>query len=388
MRYKVERDFNKFFIRGDFMVTQREVSLHFFGGGSDKVYHAQIVEVSGGQYNVNFQYGRRGSNLTTGTKNSSPVDLAGAVKIYDKIVKEKTGKGYQVTNSSTSPTSSAATTTATATATATAPEVEVQLLNDVDEETLEKLFCDPNIGAQEKYDGCRMLLRKTNAEIVPFNRRGLRTNVSEIVAKAIESLQTAEIEFDGEIVGDIFYAFDCLALGGDDLRDKDYLSRAIKLNHVLQTTATAAIVRAPLEVTERGKRELFARLKRENKEGIVFKNLKASYTGGRPNSGGNQLKFKFYSEATCRVEKANENRRSVALEVLGADGKYIGIGNCTIPPNHDVPTSGAFVEIRYLYAFGNGGKLYQPTYKGERTDKTEADAYDSLKFKNGTNDDE
>ena len=56
------------------------------------------------------------------------------------------------------------------------------------------------------------------------------------------------------------------------------------------------------------------------------------------------------------------------------------VGNCTIPTNHPFPETGAFVEIRYLYAF-RGGSLYQPVYKGERGDKSETDLYESLKFK-------
>jgi hypothetical protein len=48
---------------------------------------------------------------------------------------------------------------------------------------------------------------------------------------------------------------------------------------------------------------------------------------------------------------------------------------------------GQLVEIEYLYFFA-GGSLFQPTYKGPRPDKDEADAVSSLKLKVAHPDDE
>jgi len=69
------------------------VTLYYRNGSSDKVYSAAI-EPSGPGYVVTFAYGRRGSTLTTGTKTEVPVGFDEAKKIYDKLVKEKTAKGY------------------------------------------------------------------------------------------------------------------------------------------------------------------------------------------------------------------------------------------------------------------------------------------------------
>lgn len=364
-------------------MTVEEISLHFQQGASDKVYHVQIETAGAGGYVVNFQYGRRGSTLQSGTKTTSPVTLQAAQGVFGKLVREKQNKGYQVTNSVTPIRHSAASVGGGAAA-ATAPEIEVQLLNAVEETQLETLFRNPNVGAQEKYDGNRMVLRKKNGEAVAFNRRGLRVSLPQAIADAFLSLETDELEFDGEIIGECFYAFDCLNVGGRDLRSEAFLERAINLSRVL--TTQPFLIRAPLEVTENGKRALFERLQREKKEGIVFRELKASYSAGRPASGGSALKFKFYAEATCRVKKVNENRRSIALEVLGNDGKYQDIGNCTVPVNHPIPAAGSLCEIRYLYAYP-AGSLYQPVFKAVRTDKAEADLYDSLKFKTTATDD-
>jgi bifunctional non-homologous end joining protein LigD len=45
----------------------------------------------------------------------------------------------------------------------------------------------------------------------------------------------------------------------------------------------------------------------------------------------------------------------------------VPVGNVTIPPNHAVPAAGEIIEVEYLYAY-HGGSLYQPVYRGKRTD--------------------
>ena len=74
------------------MSSIRKCSLYYSEGRSNKEYHAEIVEISGGNV-VNFRYGRRGGTLTSGTKTSSPIEFTEAKRIFDKLVKEKTGKG-------------------------------------------------------------------------------------------------------------------------------------------------------------------------------------------------------------------------------------------------------------------------------------------------------
>lgn len=75
------------------MNTVESVALFYRDGNSDKVYQAQIVEEDAG-FSVNFQYGRRGSTLQSGTKTASPVSRLEAEKIYSKLVDSKTAKGY------------------------------------------------------------------------------------------------------------------------------------------------------------------------------------------------------------------------------------------------------------------------------------------------------
>ncbi|MBS1796597.1 MAG: WGR domain-containing protein [Acidobacteria bacterium] len=76
-----------------------QTKLQFREGNSDKVYEVDLCE-SGSQYVVNFRYGRSGAELKEGTKTVAPVTLAEAQKIFQKLVDEKTRKGYHAVGAS------------------------------------------------------------------------------------------------------------------------------------------------------------------------------------------------------------------------------------------------------------------------------------------------
>jgi bifunctional non-homologous end joining protein LigD len=142
----------------------------------------------------------------------------------------------------------------------------------------------------------------------------------------------------------------------------------------------------PTAYKPKEKKEMIDLLRESKKEGVVFKRLDAAYAPGRPNSGGPQLKYKFYATLSAVVAKVNP-QRSVEIRLLNNEG-WQPAGNVTIPANHPVPTVGAVVEIRYLYAFRESGCLYQPTYLGRRTDVAQQECLAAqLKFKS-TDEDE
>jgi bifunctional non-homologous end joining protein LigD len=66
---------------------KKSINLYYQDANSDKVYQAQ-VEPSGNGFVVNFQFGRRGSTLQSGTKTNEPVSHADAMKIYNRLVNE------------------------------------------------------------------------------------------------------------------------------------------------------------------------------------------------------------------------------------------------------------------------------------------------------------
>jgi predicted DNA-binding WGR domain protein len=73
----------------------RQTRLHFREGNSDKIYEVDLCETNG-LFLVNFRYGKRGADLKEGTKTNGAVAQAEAEKIFQKLVDEKTRKGYQV----------------------------------------------------------------------------------------------------------------------------------------------------------------------------------------------------------------------------------------------------------------------------------------------------
>src|SRR3989338_4820133 len=76
-------------------MTNESITLYYRKDGSDKVYKASLEACNGGSgYVVLFAYGRRGSTLQTWTKTTSPQPYEAAKKIYDRLIQEKTGKGY------------------------------------------------------------------------------------------------------------------------------------------------------------------------------------------------------------------------------------------------------------------------------------------------------
>jgi bifunctional non-homologous end joining protein LigD len=348
--------------------TER-VALYYREGSSDKVYQAAIEPV-GNQFVVNFAYGRRGATLTTGTKTSSPVDYPAAKKIYTKLVSEKKAKGYtegaegtpyQHTDKRPS-------------------GILPQLLNPIEEAEVELLLRDDNYCAQEKFDGKHLLIRKQDDDLEGINKKGFIVGLPQTVTNDLRKLSGSFIP-DGESIGDDYHAFDLLEHNGDNLRPLPYRLRLVRLVNLLLSSSPHPYVRlVETAFTTIQKTELWERLRRENREGIVFKRLDAPYTPGKPNRGGPQLKFKFVATLSAVVAKINI-QRSVEISLLKGRS-LVSCGNVTIPANHEIPRVGDVVDVRYLYAYRDSLALHQPVYLGQRDDVDPGECLVSqLKFK-------
>ena len=344
-------------------------TLYFRQGPSDKVYQASIQPKDQG-FMVHFAYGRRGSTLTTGSKTQAPVEYQIAKGIYDKLVREKMAKGY---------------TPGTDAGTTTPPDspgqhsgIHCQLLNPINEQQLNQLLFNHDYWMQEKLDGRRLLIRKDGDQITGINRLGFPTAVPEAIVRNAAKYPRSFL-LDGEAVGDTFHAFDLLTIGPEDMRHLAFSVRYLRMRDMLNAFDHPQIreVRVFFPPQSAG---WFQQFKNEGKEGVVFKHKDAPYTPGRPNSGGSQLKYKFYETASFIVAKMND-QRSVSV-ILFEGGKERPAGNVTIPPNHDVPSPGTVVECRYLYAYKESGSIYQPVFLGAREDiRAEECTTAQLKYK-------
>jgi bifunctional non-homologous end joining protein LigD len=337
-----------------------QTSLYYSEGRSDKEYHAEIVEVAGGHV-VNFRFGRRGAALTVGTKTLTPLDFAQAKTIYDKLVKEKTAKGY-------TPEGSGAAYQGTAHAGRHTGFVP-QLLNPIAERDALDLINDHQWAAQEKMDGERRAVHAEKDQVTGINRKGLIVPLPQMIANELQYIAASQgaIFVDGEMVGERLYVFDLHTHQGARIHASPWIERMRLAEELL--SGCQHIRAVPFASTVSEKISLLNRVKIAHGEGLVFKRMTAPVTEGRPNSGGDWLKLKFVDSASCCVVGINSEKRSVRIGLveIREGQEMLSVGNVTIPPNQTVPAVGEVVEVDYLYAYP-GGSLYQPVYRGKRPD--------------------
>jgi bifunctional non-homologous end joining protein LigD len=266
-------------------------------------------------------------------------------------------------------------------------ELKPQLLNPITVDEMERFITSDAWLVQEKLDGKRIMVEVSFGNVTASNRRSWKVGIPQDVAEELAKFDDCIL--DGELVGGVYYVFDCLSHNSEDLRPDSYLNRFNTLvEEVIGDRMLYQVDIVPTAYGTNEKRKLVQSL--EHKEGVVFKELSAPHTVGRPNSGGSQFKCKFWSSATCVVSAVNneagstKSKRSVAVAVDSPEG-FVQVGNVTVPPNYDMPNLGDYVEIKYLY-FNPGGALYQPQYLGVRDD-VEIDLLSSLKPKSEDSDD-
>jgi len=356
-------------------VQSESVSLYFKEGTSDKEYHAQLESHDGG-WTVNFQYGRRGSALRAGSKTPQPLPYEEAKKIYDKVIREKIGKGYRPLGETLpAPIGQAGEPRKTGLA--------CELLTAIEFREVAKYILDPAYWLQDKRDGHRRMVEKrANGAIFGINRRGLTAPLPATLHAELTLLDLQTFVLDGEIEEDRLVVFDLLDANGD-MRKAPYadrfnrllleLSRArVPSRRGLEHISTVSTWRTR-EEKETGLQQLYA----DKAEGVVFKRAAVAYAAGR---SGSHLKFKFTATCSARVRTVNK-KRSVGLELLDENGGWVEIGNVSVAVSHEIPQVGSLVEVRYLYATA-GRQLYQPVYLGLRTDVGEKEcALTQLKFK-------
>ena len=352
----------------------QSTTLRFREGSSDKTYTARI-QPQGTGFVVNVEYGRYGGSQKAETKTPEPVALEVAEKVCQKLLNGKRAKGYSDTEGGQAYAGTELAGRDTG--------VRVQLLNSIDSEAeLETFLCDSSWGMQEKLDGQRRTIAIEGDQITGANRKGLVVPLAGEVVEVIRDRfkVTGKTVLDGEDFGTTFAPFDLLMYEGRDIRSMPYQER-LALLEMLMVDAMECPRPHTYRVTEQ-KRKVLQTLREQGFEGVVFKKMSSEYASGRPNSGGDQRKFKFTASATCRVCEQNIGKRSVGLELLDVESsKWVFVGNVTIMPNFSVPVVGSIVEVKYLNVL-KGGSLYQPIYAGLRSDLDASDCVVSqLKYK-------
>jgi len=343
----------------------KSTTLYYKGKGSDKVYVATIFEADGGGYNVAGANGPRGGTLTPRPQNDTPVDLATAEKLFDKLVKSKVNHrdtpyvvGLDLNSSYEPP----ANTTPDST-------IQPQLLTAIDDaDAAAQVVLDDNYATQEKMDGIRIALVAEASGVVAYNRSGKARGIADNILIEAQRLRqmTGDFSLDGECVGSDFHAFDMLSLDGEDLRPRDFVTRhhtLVGLLSALNRVKVRSIHLLPTGFTEKEKTQMVQSLFARGAEGAVLKNKHAAYVPGRQPT---EYKYKFVQTASCLVTKKNA-KDSVAIGLFDLRGQLVDVGNVKIRNSRTVVKEGDVVEVRYLNCLP-GGHLYQPFMVGVRDD--------------------
>ena len=355
------------------------ISLRNQQSGSDKTYNCEVIQAANSSlYLVNFSYGRTGSTLKAGTKTASPISHEKALSIFQKLVASKERKGYVSADDSVSG--------GGVVASAVKIGFLPQLLNAIsisisDIGSVVSRF--GTVALQEKFDGERRMAALVGDKLMFANRSGREVCLSDEIAadtkKLMLSLRSAlgfsssdTLIFDGEDMGKSFIIFDIIRSRAGKFTDETFRERADWLGVLSSLVQGASSIQVSVPLIADSSRDVnnFIQLHTlKNREGIVLKNPKSAYSSGRPASGGDALKLKFWDSATVLVSSIHQHKRSIRVSVnndLGA-GEVLDVGAVSIPVNKAIPFVGQLVEVRYLYYF-SGGSLFQPTYLGLRTD--------------------
>lgn len=356
----------------------KEVKLFFQEGNSDKVYYARIVPAGANVYDVVVQWGRRGSTLSQGKK-AVKVSLEKAQLTVDRLVREKTNKGYESMSGTVKPAEVAPPMGEGSGSKAGGVRKKVgrvaQLLNPVAVHEVEALLSDDEVLAQQKLDGNRVLCHIKDGEVLPTNRAGQKTNAPAQVLAGLTHLPKGTV-VDGEIVGQVYWLFDVLQFAGKDVTSQSYFERFTLLSDELEPGLSEPVRVLESAITTRQKKALYERLQQSSAEGIVFKRKDAPYTPGRPSSGGTQLKCKFISSAdVVLVENAGNAYRMQVFD----GGKAFDVGKVFSGTTNETRAlidaalgkgKRLVAEVRYLYATDDS-QLFQPIFVRVRADKPE-----------------
>jgi len=231
---------------------------------------------------------------------------------------------------------------------------------------------------QEKENGRRGGLTKQGCTITACNKKGEVVGLSETISDACAALG-GNFEIDGEMFADHFKAYDIFSLNGKNLRNMPYLVRFELLCGLL--TNSKVITPTKTAYTTKEKVALFDWLKKNNREGVVFKRKQSLLRVGKGH--GEHFKCKFWVMATVQITKINK-QRSVGVSMLNDKQELEFVGNVTVKHNQDFKAMkvGQLWEVEYLYIIAKGGSLYQPELLFERDDQDQPDLVSSLKISN------
>jgi ATP-dependent DNA ligase len=208
--------------------------------------------------------------------------------------------------------------------------------------------------AEEKFDGERIVAIKNGDNINLVNRRG--ANKENVYIEITESLKKFDFDFviDGEIVAEKgvfndlqrrallrdveeikkraveiptkFMAFDIISLKGEDLKSKPLLDRKKILSDNIKDNDR--VVACEWISGEDNIKDLWEKIREENKEGIILKIKNSIYQNKRTNAW---VKLKVWKDIDLKMNRYTinnagirlENNEGIFVQCAGEQAKYV-----------------------------------------------------------------
>lgn len=337
-------------------VAERRIMLYKREGSADKVYQLNLrAGAAPATFDVVFENARRGQPLKV-AKSLPGLSLEAATAEFEKQLKAKKKDGYTEQESGQAYTSSEFA--------GRDSGLRPQLPKPVSEDRLQQLLRDPAWAMQQKANGENRMLHFDGCALRGTNKKGLWVEIPAAwEAQLLRAEGVGPFVICGEQVGDAYFAFDALHVGGEDLRGMEFELRYARLEAVLCRYLLPDLRLLPAYFIPEQKARVLEALRQRNEEGVVFKLRSALHQDGYSDAA---LKFKFNESSACQVLAVN-HQRSVQIGLVDESGAVVPVGNATIPANHAMPQPGDVIETRYLY-YSPGGALEQPVYLFKRND--------------------
>src|SRR5260370_1539723 len=256
------------------------------------------------------QRGGRGSALQSDVKVSG-TSYEEAKRVYDRILREKTSNGYQIGRATAKGNEGIAVgLPATKEHSGHTPE----LLTPIEEPEALLLAQDATWWFQQKFDGRRLAVQKSEGKYSGINKLGQVIPIDSRLAESLDRVQAQGFLADGEITDSRFYIWDLLSVNDSDLRIQTYEVRYVHLTQQFRGVSDVLRV-CETAMTTKAKRDFVKKMHSTNAEGFVCKNRNAVYAGGR---AGQHFKCKFVVTASFIVgpkpeNKPNDGHHSIAL---------------------------------------------------------------------------
>jgi bifunctional non-homologous end joining protein LigD len=153
------------------------------------------------QWTVRTKWGRRGSALQSDVK-ADGVTYEKAKRVYDRILREKTSKGYQISQATTN----GDTPISVGLPVSKEPSGHIpELLTPIEEEEALRLAEDVSWWFQQKFDGRRLAVQKADGKYSAINKLGQIVPIDSRLTGPLDLVQAKGFLAVGEITDAHFY---------------------------------------------------------------------------------------------------------------------------------------------------------------------------------------